>query len=239
LRSRIPQATCLLHSSIRPLLPHSTLSKPPDSAALWTAIDHMLATRTVACCSERPSPRRLYADPNTRNMPVAQCRYGRTEAEKREVEAHSLEPVLRPSTRCHHGSDSSGRPRQARDHHGRQGELLGAKRGICRVVQARRRATASQVGGHGGVGSGYRRSRPGAFPCLLRPLVQRRSSGGTMLPSRSNTGVSKTRVFGTPASGPVPKTQGFVTSDVVSSGRIVSSGAPPLAPATFSLHQRS
>jgi len=38
-----------------------------------------------------------------------------------------------------------------------------------------------------------------------------------MLPSRSNTGVSKTRVFGTPASGPVPKTQGFVTSDVVSS----------------------
>ena len=42
-----------------------------------------------------------------------------------------------------------------------------------------------------------------------RPLVQRRSSGGTKLPSRSNTGVSKTRVSGTGPLVGVPKTLVF------------------------------
>ena len=46
-----------------------------------------------------------------------------------------------------------------------------------------------------------------------RPLVQRRSSGGTKLPSRSNTGVSKTRVSGTGPLVGVPKTLVFDTGE--------------------------
>jgi len=46
----------------------------------------------------------------------------------------------------------------------------------------------------------------GVVAGLPRPLVQRRSSGGAKLPSRSNTGVSKTRVSGTGPLVGVPKT---------------------------------